>query len=521
MRDPQGILDDVTGPLRLLVLDASTHSCNTATGVLEPDPADGPVDASVVDIAFEVASGAEVRVARGRYAVLVRGRGEDPVSGRTDQVIATGCTTEEIGAGQTKDVTIEMHQIVGQGVCGDSILSPDEQCEDGNTAAADGCDPECRSEPFRVNSTTEGVQTIPAAGWTGGARAAVAYDSDKGSQGVRLMYLSEGGQIIGSPTALALDLDIDAAAGIQTETAVAVGGGRVCAAFSDFRAGSDSGDVRVRFFSQGNERTPDPPFPPGSVLGTADRSGAQTLPSIAARADGSALVVFQDSTVPTGLRGRLFPAGGSTPDGADAFVVGIGVTAGREPSVAAFGDGFVVAFCANDDVFFQRVGADGSAVDPNARAALEGTDAMGTQDQARVAALPDGRFLLSWRDAGPSGDGVGTSIRARAFDAEGEPVGPASTVNTTVAGDQGAVTVAAARERFVVAWSDGTGEARARVLGSDGSPALNREPDPTTDDFVVASRGTSPAVAAGGDGLWLLVYEDVDGNIGGRTFPLP
>ena len=63
---------------------------------------------------------------------------------------------------------------------------------------------------------------------------------------------------------------------------------------------------------------------------------------------------------------------------------------------------------------------------------------------------------------------------------------------------------------------------RGRLFNNMGMAALNRESDPNTDDFVVATGATGPDVAVGGPdpGIWMAVYESA-GDIGGRRFPLP
>ena len=69
-----------------------------------------------------------------------------------------------------------------------------------------------------------------------------------------------------------------------------------------------------------------------------------------------------------------------------------------------------------------------------------------------VAALPDGNFVVTWYSQ-DGGDGSGTLIRARLFNADGMPVGNDFVVNSTTAGDQTDVAVAALPDgHFVVTW---------------------------------------------------------------------
>jgi len=516
LRDPQDLLDDVVGPLRLLAFAAETYACDPATGTLAPDPADAAeIDGTVVDIRFETAAGATIDVRPGSYSLLVRGRGTDVVSGRMDVIIATGCVTESIADGETREVSIELHPIVGEGVCGDGVLSPDEQCEDAGTVSGDGCSDTCRTEPFLVSRPPGGAaagESLPATGWAEGSRLAVVYDSAGTNREVNMMLFDDAGAIITAPTALQLDAPVEILPAVQTAPAAAVGGGRVALAFADFQGTSMGGDVRVRFFDR--DRNAAGP----SVLATADSTGVQTDPAIASMGDGTTLVVFADARSATGLGGRLFAAGATTPSGSTSFEVGAGTTGGGSPAVAARPTGFVVAFAAGGDVFVQRFGADGTAEDAMAVPVPE--DMGGTQDQPSVAALDDGTFMAVWHDA--------SGIGARVFADDGSPVTPGFRAQAGAGAGEVTPAVAAGRGRFVVAWQRG-GEIRARIFGSDGSPALNRDPVPTTGETVLATGAVSePAVAAGGTRdrpKWFVAYRDtaVDpmGDIQGRLFALP
>jgi len=529
LRDPAGILGNVTGDLRLLVLPAGAYPCDPATGQVTPNPPADPPDAevgdAVVDISFPADVGATVNVRPGAFSILIRGRGEDPASMRPEQLICTGCATEMIADGETREVTIELKQVVSGGLCGDSVLSPDEQCEDGNTATGDGCSDTCRAETFLVSQRAGGdvaEQTVPAVGWAPGARAVVAYDSNARSRDVNLMVLDEFGAIITSPTALSVDTEADVLPGVQTIPAAAASGSRLGIAYADFDGISEGGDVRVRFFD--GDRNP----AAASELATADRTGVQSEPSLAMMSDGTALVVFEHAGSATGLAGRLFAAGSTTPSGADAFDIGAGTSGGARPSAAAHDGGFIVAFASGGDIYYQRFGADGAPIDAMALPVLEGGDLMGEQSAPTVASLSDGRTLFAWQDANPAADGAGSAIRARILDAAAAFAGPPFTVNTTTGGDQTGPVAAAGQERFALMWVS-AGELRARLFDGAGNAALNREESPTSDDFVVASGTVSgPAVAAGGASgspRWFAVWEDRStdptGDVMGRVFALP
>ena len=527
LRDPLDLIDDVQGDLRLLVFDGETHSCDTAMGVVTPSPPEergAMIPEAVVDIALSPGMPTtSVQLNPGVFTVLVRGWGTDVVSMRDNVIIASGCAGDiEIAAGETREVNIDLIQIFGEGVCGDGTLSPDEQCDDGNTAPSDGCDGTCRTESFPVSTPPDGMaaEMLPSVAWGPASRMAVAYDSNDDSRDIKLMLLSESAGIISSPSALAVDGVVDVAPSVQTEPAVSIGGGRIAVAWSDFHsAATMGGDVRVRFFTT-DRNAAGASFP----AVTAPVSGAQTLPSTATRGDGATLVVYQDSASATGVSGLFFPSGATTPTPAMAFAVGTGASGGAAPSVTALPDGFVVALTAGGDVLYQRFSATGTPTDAMARPALD--DPAGTQDQPAVAALPDGTFVIAWRDT--TGDGAGTGIRARVFRADGAAVSDPVVVNSTTAGDQVEPAAAAGADRFAIAFKSGS-EIRAAMLNADGALALNREADPSTNDFVVASGAVGEhAVAAGGPTatpMFIVVYKDTSadatGDIRGRLFPLP
>lgn len=531
LRDPYALIDDISPPvLRVLVLPAGGFACDVASGVVTPSPSEDPgatIAEAVVDVTVDIAMrGATTMVdlPAGDYVVLVRGRGTDMVSGRTNVVIATSCATTTVAAGETKQVELELKPVVIMGACGDGTLSPDEQCEDSNTAAGDGCDARCQTEPLTFNVPADGDQLAPSLAWAPGGRAAGSYDSTAPLDGVHLMYRDERGQVIASPTALAVDVDIEPRPGIQTESSVSIGGDRVFVAFTDFVSAAEGSNVRVKIFSLSG-RTP-PADMATSVLVHTGVDMNQGNPAIASRGDGATMVVFEDQAAPTGLRGRVFAAGSSAPAGSDAFNVGAGATSATAPRIAATASGFVVVFAAAGDIRYQRFGADGSPVDMMAQQLLSGADVTGTQDEPTVATSGCSGTaacgIVAWRDDGPMGDGDGTSVRAVVLAGDGAPMGAPFLVDTTTAGAQGAPTAAAGASRYAIAWESAT-SVRARIFALDGSAALNRakEPIPSSNDFTVVAAGAHPAAAIGGaDGALMVVWE-AGGDIGARLFALP
>lgn len=508
INDPLGLIDQVQGPLRLFVLPAESYACDATTGAVEPDVPDvgqGLFEEATADVELVVSNSAartELSVLPGDYTVLVRGKGTDPVTGIRDTFIATGCAAVSISSGETVEIRITLIPIVGEGQCGDGTLSPDEQCEDGNTVDGDGCSSSCRTEPFEI-STTSGIYDRPSIGGASGRRWAATFDNRDPLE-VRIRLLEPDTGPVTFPSVLMNDASLGSFwSGRYALSDVAVASdGRIGMSFVQF-VGAMRG-VRIAFFDE--NRTPEA----NPML--QDDAGTAPNPSVAFAGDDTFLAVFENTMSSTGLSGALVPPGSTTP----GSLFEIGESEAREPAVAGASDHFVVAFSAGGDVFFQRFDTDGEALDESPIAVLE--DAAGTQDQPDVAALPDGTLLVTWRDS--NGDDSGTAIRARAFGPDGEPSGPAFTLNTTSAGDQGAPSVAGAADRFVVAFESGS-SVRARVVSKEGVPLPNREKPPTTADFEVAPRGAQPSVAIGGPrgDTWVVAWGD-NNVIHARPFPL-
>ncbi|MEM9074252.1 MAG: hypothetical protein AAGE52_37510 [Myxococcota bacterium] len=484
--DPLGLMD-VVGDLRLLVFPAEGRGCS-ADGTVTPeisDAADATFPEAVVDLRFPTDESSSVTLNVGSYVVLVRGRGTDPVSMRTNVIVATGCTPNVmIEDGETREITIELQDVVGTGVCDDGVLSPDEQCE-----AATGPLPcsACRTESFVAHTTTDGVQSNPGLGWAPGSRFVLSFDAEDRTGPIQVMLRDENGAVIESPTALALDqaIDFDATLpGAQTTSAAASSPARYGVAFGDFStAMTDGGDILVRFFTPTRS-------PAAAATRIGAQPGAQTNPDLAMTTDGAAVVVFDDAGATTWAH----VAAAATSAGATGSIAGSG------PSVAASSTGFIVA-AGGGSVQAQRLSAAGAA---------EGTAIAVSADAASataVAALPDGRFFVAWESGG--------TVRGRAFAADGTPA-----TETSDIGSGTAPAATAGTGRFLVAWESG-GTVRARLYNGDGALARNRESPPTTDAFTVGS-GTAPQAATGGTtGNVAAVAFVSGGDVQTRLFPLP
>jgi hypothetical protein len=215
----------------------------------------------------------------------------------------------------------------------------------------------------------------------------------------------------------------------------------------------------------------------------------------------------------------------------------IAPAAGHEldrPGVAVAPDGaFVVAWIDWDlgsypwvsSIRAQRYGADASPVGTRIQVAAPAP--AGNRDALSLTRNAGGDFLVTWTESAASGpDTSGSSIRARAFEAQGDALGPQRLVNDLTLGSQLGPRVAAGPDgSFVFVWQDGGsgyfpagpgGGAYAEVRGRH----LSRDGTPRGSGFAVNSLTTGdqsrPDVAFLPGGNFVVVW-DSDFSAGGDT----
>jgi hypothetical protein len=515
LRDPLGLLDDAD-EVRLYLMPGATHVCDGSRGIVAPEVPDMPVGSTpgaVADLVLTPSGGRamqEVRVPPGTYVALVRAKGTDPVSGVRNTFTATGCAEViDLQSNDTRGVAITLNPIVTPGVCSDGRLSPDEQC---TTPGVGDCSATCQTTPYVLNSTLmEGAQELPRIAGSGTNHAVVSFITDRLEAGVRA--LEPTGLPITTSAVLAEDATLTtvldrATIGrldVTTDSALAVApNGRIAFAAAVFRG---TANLRVGFFS--DRLVAEQAF----VNARADDANAQDAPTAAFTGAGAFLVAFMDGGTPAGVYTRAFAAGSPNPLGADATLAAMGASA---PALAGRASDFVLTYERSGLVYYRLVSADGVAGDEVAVAEM-----MGAQSNPSVAALSDGSFVVAWVEA--NADASGTGVRARVFAPDGT-AGAAFLVNSTEAGAQSAPAVAAHADRIAIAFSSDA-SVRARFFTVTGEPALNREPAPSTTDFVVAAAGEEPSVAATGvsdTATWVFVYRtraDGMGDVSARRIP--
>jgi len=159
------------------------------------------------------------------------------------------------------------------------------------------------------------------------------------------------------------------------------------------------------------------------------------------------------------VRAQVFNADGSKAGG-EIFVNTTTVGQQFYPTIAALTDGgFAVAWWHDnqttwpweDKIFVQIFNADGTT--RGDEFVVHTTDMRG--HTPAMTALPNGQFVVVWAGGTPEGVGTGSDIWAQVFNADGSKAGDQLLVNTTVTGMQGGPTVAALGDgRFVVSWDD-------------------------------------------------------------------
>lgn len=238
-------------------------------------------------------------------------------------------------------------------------------------------------------------------------------------------------------------------------------------------------EVRGQMFAAGGGRVGPEFLVNTTVAGHQYESRVATLPN------GGFVVAWTDAgtstlTAPNAtVRLQLFAADGSR--AGSEVTVNTVPTLGFQtfPDVAALADGrFVVTWSkepavvpqggfSGADVHGQLFAADGSRIGSEFTA---NTTTQGAQSPSRVTALSNGGFVVTWTD----GVGTDTDVRGQVFAADGSRIGAEFLANTTTRGQQAAARVVPlANGGFVVAWID-SGDpsgwtARAQLFAADGS----------------------------------------------------
>ncbi len=322
---------------------------------------------------------------------------------------------------------------------------------------------------FLVNTTTAGGQYHPTvAALPDGRFVAVWTDwsmsgGDTSGSAIRVQLFNADGSKAGSEFRANSTV-----AGNQEKPAIAVlADGRFVVSWDDYSStgGDTSGTaIRAQLFNA------DGSLSGSEFLVNTSTANSQYRSAITALADGRFVVAWTDWSMSGGdtssaaVRAQLFNADGSKAGG--EFLVNTTTASSQsDPKIAALADGrFVVVWAdgsgTGDDtsppaVRGQVFNADGSKAGAEF---LVNTTTTSYQYDPWVTALPDGRFVVVWKDnSATGGDASNSAVRGQVFNIDGSKAGSEFLVNTTTNGYQDYPTVTALADgRFVVAWRDGS-----------------------------------------------------------------
>ena len=303
--------------------------------------------------------------------------------------------------------------------------------------------------------------------------------------------------------------------GYQLTTSVtALANGRFMAVWASFLGDDEENSVFGRIYNADGTPAGDDFLLSTTTLNDQDR------PTVIGLTDGRFLATWESYDEPledgTNVHGRFFSADGA-PLG-DNFIINT-TTAGSHYyiSASALADGrFAVTFKSSElqgDSLVYKIrarilDADGTAIGNDF--IVNTTEGVGA-GRSRLTALADDRFVVMWR-SDDGGDGSGTCIRARIFNADGTPVdgGGDFIVNQTSEDDQVWPDITTLADGgFVATWASGNAQDPdwlwgvsivGRVFNADGAPAGS--------EFVVddAHGSSDSSVTALADGRFVVTW---------------
>lgn len=467
-----------------------------------------------------------------------------------DGLLAQGCAAAAIDQ-DPLTVSIKVVRYLPPGCCNDGVIQAGEQCDSGlaATAACGGeapgacggvvedavCSCDCTTKAIPVDRRVE--EPVAAPGERSELALAFAPGAAELSGALRGAYTDRGSQANGGADVVLRYLTPDGAPFDPVANADVADPLRIPLACTNPRgpgAGRQQQTPALAALSQSATALVyrSDQVVPGRFAafllhlggqGCADGAPVQvntedtdvTAIDVAGGPAGLALVVFAQGGA---VRGRFWS---ETAGFADVFEI---AAQGAAPRVAGSPLGWIVTYqgaSGNDpDGIVSRTVLQGPQLGPVNAVNLQ---TQGPQDQPDVAMLSDGRFAITWRNAG--------DVFVQRYGADGVAVGgdQDASVNTVLDGEQSQPTIegsGATGAFFVAGWSDASGAVRARYLAG-GSGYLFNSVTGQNDEFDATPAGstgarTRPAVAVGGNGHVAIGWQDdAAGGVYVRRFPLP
>jgi Ca2+-binding RTX toxin-like protein len=320
---------------------------------------------------------------------------------------------------------------------------------------------------FLVNTTTTGAQVQSSVTALADGRFVVTY-TDTSESGGDLSFQAIRARIFnadGTQSVPEFLVNTTTTNGQVESSVTALADGRFVVTYTDdSQSGGDTSSTAIRariFNADGTQSVPE-------LLVNTTTTGIQYESSVTALADGRFVVTYTDNSQSGGdtsgyaVRARIFNADGTQ-------------------SVPEF---------------------------------LVNTTTFDTQFQSSVASLADGRFIVTYTDVSRSGnDTSGGAIRARIFNADGTQAVTEFLVNTSTLNDQFQSSVAALADgRFVVTYTDGSQSGgdttslaiRARIFNADGTESI---PEFLVNIATINAQLES-SVTALADGRFVVTFSD-------------
>ena len=273
-------------------------------------------------------------------------------------------------------------------------------------------------------------------------------------------------------------------------------------------AGDTSGDsIRAQRYAAGGAAIG------GEFQINAQAIGDQLKPNVSPIDGGGFVVSWTDASGISdgdngGVVAQMFDAAANKIG--NEFVVNTQTVSAQSFSMVArlTSGGFVVTWSdfVNQDIKAQVYAAGGAAVGGELTV---NTQMSGLQEKPRVTGLSNGGFVIVWEDDGGT-LGQQETTKVQMYDATGTRIGGEFLVNATTAGDQrGADVAALPGGRFVVSWSDSNdgGNIKAQLFDATGAKVGGEFTVNTTTGGQGGQVG--PSVSPLADGGFLIAWTDV------------
>jgi Ca2+-binding RTX toxin-like protein len=364
---------------------------------------------------------------------------------------------------------------------------------------------------FILNSTTANDQGFPAITALADGRFVATWQTfDNGTDtDIRARIYNANGTAVGSDFIVNSTTTND-----QSSPAItALADGRFVATWISNDNGTD-GNIRARIYSANGTAVGD------DFVVNSGPINALFNPALTTLADGRFVATWQsrDNGTDFDIQARIFNANG-TAAGTDFIVNSTTTNDQSSPAIAALADGrFVATWHSNDngtdtDIQARIYNANGTAA---GRDFIVNSTTASDQVDSAITALADGRFVATWVSYD---NGTDANIRARIYSANGTAADTDFIVNSTTTNDQTIPAVAALADgRFVVTWrslDNGTdSDIRGRVYNANGTAAGS--------DFIVNSTTANyqhnPVITALADGhLAVTWFSDEAGDGSGSS----